>query len=63
MNLELSKSDINLLLKSIGTRIRYIENESLPYLEKEEYIKQEQAEVTRLNILKVELQKKRARLV
>lgn len=63
MQIELSKSEIDLILKSIGTRIRYIKDESLPFLEKEEYIRKEQSEITRLNIIKVELQKKRARIV
>lgn len=63
MKIELSKNEIDLILKSIGTRIRYIRDESLPFLEKEEYIQKEQAEITRLNIIKVELQKKRARII
>lgn len=62
MKVELSKDEINLLLKAIGTRIHYIENEKLMYLTTEEYIQEERAEITRLNVIKVYLQENVQRL-
>ena len=61
MKVELSKDEVNLLLKAIGTRIHYIENEKLMYLTTKEYIQEERAEITRLNVIKVYLQEKRAK--
>lgn len=61
MQIELSRQEVNLLLKAINTRICYIENERLMYLTTEKYIQEEKAEITKLNVLKVELQRKRAR--
>lgn len=60
MNIELSKDEVNLLIKAINTRICYIKDERLMYLTTEEYIQEEKAEITKLNVLKVVLQKKRA---
>ena len=61
MQIELSRDEVNLVLKAINTRIAYIENTKLMYTTTEEYIQEEKAEVTKLNVLKVALQKKRAR--
>lgn len=61
MKIELSREEANLLLKAIGTLIKYIQVERLPYLTTKEFIEEEKAEITRLNILKVEIQRKRAK--
>lgn len=62
MKVELSKDEVNLLIKAINTRINYIKNEKLMYLTTEEYIQEEKAEITRLNVIKVYLHEKRAKV-
>lgn len=62
MKVELSKDEVNLLIKAINTRIYYIKNEKLMYTTTEEYIQEEKAEITRLNVIKVYLQEKCAKL-
>lgn len=61
MKVELSKDEVNLVLKAINTRIAYIENTKLMYTTTEEYIQEEKAEITKLNVIKVYLQEKRAK--
>ena len=58
MKVELSKDEMKLLIKSIQTRIGFIENERLPIMTTDEYVEEEKAEITRLNVIKVYLQKK-----
>ena len=58
MKVELSKDEMKLLVKSIQTRIGFIENEILPIMTTDNYIEEEKAEITRLNVIKVYLQKK-----
>ena len=58
MKVELSKDEIKLLVKSIQTRIGFIENERLPIMTTDKYIEEEKAEITRLNVIKVYLQEK-----
>lgn len=58
MKVELSKDEMKLLVKSIQTRIGFIENERLPIMTTDKYIEEEKAEITRLNVIKVYLQEK-----
>lgn len=58
MKVELSKDEMKLLIKSIQTRIGFIENERLPIMTTDKYIEEEKAEITRLNVIKVYLQEK-----
>ena len=60
MNINLSIEEANILLKAIGTRIKCLENEQI-FLKTKEYIQENKTEITRLNVLKVEIQRKKAR--
>ena len=60
MNINLSIEEADILLKAIGTRIKHLKNENL-FLTTKEYIQENETEITKLSVLKVEIQRKKAR--
>lgn len=61
MKIELSEDEAKILLKAIGTRKGYLKNHEIPYLKTKEFIEEDEAEIVRLNVIKVAIQTAQAR--